>query len=56
MKNVWTIFKRELGSYFSHPIAYAVIVVFLLLSMVFAFTLGGFMEVQDASLTYSFFA
>ena len=32
------------------------IVVFLLLSMVFAFTLGGFMEVQDASLTYSFFA
>jgi ABC-2 type transport system permease protein len=56
MKNVWTIFKRELGSYFSHPIAYAVIVVFLLLSMVFAFTLGGFMDVQDASLTYSFFA
>lgn len=56
MKNVWTILKRELGSYFSHPIAYAVIVVFLLLSMVFAFTLGGFMDVQDASLTYSFFA
>lgn len=56
MKNVWTIFKRELGSYFSHPIAYAVIVVFLLLSMIFAFTLGGFMDVQDASLTYSFFA
>ncbi len=56
MKNVWTIFKREIGSYFSHPIAYAVIVVFLLLSMVFAFTLGGFMDAQDASLTYSFFA
>ena len=56
MKNVWTIFKRELGSYFSHPIAYAVIVVFLLLSMVFAFTLGSFMDAQDASLTYSFFA
>ena len=55
MKHVWTIFKRELGSYFSHPIAYAVIVVFLLLSMGFAFTLGGFMQVQDASLTYSFF-
>ena len=56
MKNVWTIFKRELSSYFSHPIAYAVIVVCLLLSMVFTCTLGGFMEVQDASLTYSFFA
>ena len=56
MKNVWTIFKRELGSYFSHPIAYAVIVVFLLLSTLFAFTLGSFMDAQDASLTYSFFA
>ncbi len=53
--NTWTIFKRELSSYFSHPIAYAVIVVFLFLSMIFAFTLGAFMEIQDASLTYSFF-
>jgi ABC-2 type transport system permease protein len=56
MRNVWTIFKREIGSYFSHPIAYAVIVVFLILSSLLAFTLGGFMDVQDASLTYSFFA
>jgi len=55
MKHVWTIFKRELGSYFSHPIAYAVIVVFLILSMIFAFSMGSFMTVQDASLTYSFF-
>jgi ABC-2 type transport system permease protein len=56
MRNVWTIFKREIGSYFSHPIAYAVVVVFLILSSVLAFTLGGFFDVQDASLTYSFFA
>lgn len=56
MKNVWTILKRELLSYFNHPIAYAVIVVFLLLSMIFAFTIGSFMDAQDASLTYSFFA
>lgn len=55
MKNVWTIFKRELVSYFTHPIAYAVIVVFLLLSMLFAFTLGSFLDTRDASLTYSFF-
>jgi ABC-2 type transport system permease protein len=54
--NTWTIFKRELSSYFSHPIAYAVIVVFLLISMIFSFTLGSFLEVEDASLTYSFFA
>jgi ABC-2 type transport system permease protein len=53
--NTWTIFKRELGSYFSHPIAYAVIVIFLLLSMIFAFTFGGFIDSRDASLTYSFF-
>ena len=54
--NTWTIFKRELSSYFSHPIAYAVIVVFLLISMIFSFTLGAFLDVGDASLTYSFFA
>lgn len=55
MKDVWTIYKRELGSYFSQPIAYAIIVIFLLLSMVFTFTLGNFIEAGDASLTYSFF-
>ncbi|WP_035605214.1 ABC transporter permease [Haloferula sp. BvORR071] len=53
--STWTIFKRELSSYFSHPIAYAVIVIFLLLSMIFAFTFGGFIDSRDASLTYSFF-
>ncbi len=55
MKDVWTIYKRELLSYFSQPIAYAIIVIFLLLSMVFTFTLGNFIEAGDASLTYSFF-
>lgn len=55
MKDVWTIYKRELGSYFGQPIAYAIIVIFLLLSMVFTFTLGNFIEAGDASLTYSFF-
>ena len=38
MKNVWTIFKREVGSYFSHPIAYAVIVVFRLMRRCVAFS------------------
>ncbi|BCX49376.1 ABC transporter permease [Haloferula helveola] len=55
MKDVWTIYKRELSSYFGQPIAYAIIVIFLLLSMVFTFTLGNFIEAGDASLTYSFF-
>jgi ABC-2 type transport system permease protein len=53
--NTWTIFKRELSSYFSQPTAYAIIVVFLLLSLGFAFTFGNFMRVGDASLEYSFF-
>lgn len=53
--NTWTIFKRELCSYFSHPIAYAVIVIFLILSMILAFTFGGFIDSRDASLNYSFF-
>ena len=55
MNHVWTIYKRELASYFGQPIAYAIIVIFLLLSMVFTFTLGNFLEAGDASLTYSFF-
>ena len=55
IKNVWTIYKRELSSYFSQPIAYAIIVIFLLISMVFTFTFGSFIEAGDASLTYSFF-
>lgn len=50
-----TIYKRELGSYFSQPTAYAIIVIFLLLSMLFTFTFGNFMRVGDASLEWSFF-
>ena len=55
MKNILTIFKREIVSYFTHPIAYVVIVVFLFLSLILAFTFGTFLEARDASLTYSFF-
>ena len=55
MKDVWTIYKRELSSYFTQPIAYTIIVIFLLLSMILTFTLGRFIDAGDASLTYSFF-
>ncbi len=42
MRNVWTIFKRELGSYFVSPIAYVVGGAFLVLSeLFFVLTLGG---------------
>jgi len=50
-----SIFKRELKSYFTHPIAYAIIIVFLLKSMGLAFTFGRFIRVGDASLEWSFF-
>lgn len=50
-----TIYKRELSSYFSQPTAYAIIVIFLLLSMGLAFSFGKFMTVGDASLEWTFF-
>jgi len=38
------IFKRELGSYFSTPLAYVFIVIFLIVSSIFTFNIGGFYE------------
>ncbi len=51
----WTIAKRELGSYFSSPVAYVFLVIFLLLTGFFSFAQGGFFERGEASLV-SFFA
>src|SRR5271165_3102109 len=48
--NIRTIAKRELFAYFSSPVAYVFIVIFLLLTGFFTFMLGGFFERQDASL------
>ena len=45
-----TIFKRELKSYFAQPTAYAIIVIFLILSLGLTFTFGNFMRIGDASL------
>jgi ABC-2 type transport system permease protein len=50
-----TIYKRELGSYFSQPTAYAIIVIFLLLSTGLTFSFGNFMRVGDSSLEWTFF-
>jgi ABC-2 type transport system permease protein len=52
--NIKTIAKRELAGYFASPVAYVVIVIFLLLSGVFTFMLGGFFERREATLA-SFF-
>lgn len=37
-----TVFKRELWSYFSTPLAYVFIVIFLVMNGIFTFDLGGF--------------
>ena len=54
-RNVWTITKRELGAYFTSPLAYVFIVIFLLLCGFFTFFVGRFFEGQEASLARSFF-
>ena len=45
-----SIFKRELGSYFTTPLAYVFIVIFLALNGVFTFYLGGWYENEQADL------
>lgn len=50
MNNIATIFRRELRSYFSTPIAYVFIVVFLFLSGAFTFYLGSYFERGQADL------
>lgn len=55
LANIKTITKRELGAYFSSPLAYIFIVIFLLLCGFFTFMVGGFFERGEASLSGSFF-
>jgi len=55
MRIVLTIAKRELVSYFTSPVAYVFLVIFLLLTGFFTFTAGSFFERGEASLA-AFFA
>lgn len=55
IRHIWTIAKRELSGYFASPVAYVVIVIFLLLMGFFTFMLGGFFRAGEASLQFSFF-
>ncbi|MFH1604102.1 MAG: ABC transporter permease [Pseudomonadota bacterium] len=52
--NINAIAKRELASYFTSPVAYVFLVIFLLLIGFFTFTAGSFFERGEANLT-SFF-
>ncbi|MBD3648707.1 MAG: ABC transporter permease subunit [Pseudomonadales bacterium] len=51
MNRTFVIFKREFASYFSTPLAYVFILIFLVLSGVFTFYLGSFYEREQADLT-----
>ena len=53
--NIKTIAKRELSAYFTSPLAYVFIVIFLLLCGFFTFMIGGFFENGQASLARPFF-
>ena len=54
MRVIWTIAKRELGGYFTSPVAYVFLVIFLLLTGFFTFTAGNFFERGEASLAAFF--
>jgi ABC-2 type transport system permease protein len=53
--NIKTIAKRELLAYFTSPVAYVFIVIFLLLNGFFTFMVSRFFESGQASLSGSFF-
>src|SRR5271155_5393357 len=50
LANIKTITKRELSGYFSSPVAYVFIVIFLLLTGFFTFMAGNFFERGQANL------
>ena len=50
MRNIITIAKRELRGYFSSPVAFVFIVIFLMLSGFFTFMVAGFFERGEANL------
>jgi len=55
MKSTITILKRELRGYFTTPVAYIFIVIFLLLTGILTFYMGGFFEREQADLAPFFF-
>ena len=50
MTRTFTIFNRELASYFTTPLAYVFIVIFLVLAGVLTFFVGDFFERGQADL------
>jgi ABC-2 type transport system permease protein len=52
---IFSVFKRELGGYFNSPVAYIIIVFFLLLAQGFTFSVADLLGNGNASLTNAFF-
>ena len=50
MRGIGIIFRRELRAYFATPVAYVFIVIFLVLTGIFTFYVGGFYERAQADL------
>jgi ABC-2 type transport system permease protein len=50
LANIKTIAKRELRAYFSSPVAFVFLVIFLVLAGFFTFTIGNFFERGQANL------
>ena len=50
LSNIKTIAKREIAGYFSSPVAFVFIVIFLLLSGFFTFMVAGFFDRGEANL------
>ena len=50
MSKIGVLFRRELSAYFATPLAYVFIVIFLVMSGLFTFYLGGFYERNQADL------
>ena len=50
LRNITTIAKREISGYFSSPVAFVFIVIFLLLSGFFTFMVAGFFDRGEANL------
>jgi len=55
LQNIWFIMKREFNGYFSTPVAYVFIIIFLLLAGFSTFFVGNFFERGEADL-YPFFS
>ena len=54
MKAILTIARRELMGYFTSPVAYVFLMIYLVLAGFFTFTIGGFFERAEASLVSYF--